>query len=389
MKNSDCEINILLGADVIGKLFMNESTHSDSGLSIINTRLRYVVSGRNKLSEGCNVNYDMTLSALSLYVKNASCLRFKSRSLVAEPSLPADRVKDAAVFEVIGIDLAGPLYLKRARRGRPRVIYSDNETNFRCAYNELMTIDWNEVSRYAEIPPTRYAQFIPPTATWWGGFWERIVNTLKELLRRTLGKAIFTFEELTTNLCECEKVVNSRPLTYLSEDLQDLTPIPPAILLCDRPSLETTYLDMLDGNHLRKRLRFRVKMMKELRERFRKEYLGQLVQRHRQDPHSSNIQVGDIVLIGDDVKKCLQWPLARVIELIPGKDGLVRTVRVKTQHSILVRPIQRIFPLEARGSNFQELLNPPADSSMKTLDNDVNLPQASRFGREIKRPNRL
>ncbi|GFY69751.1 DUF1758 domain-containing protein [Trichonephila inaurata madagascariensis] len=72
MKNSDFEINILLGADVIGKLFIIESTHSDSGLSIINTRLGYEVTGRNKLSEGCNVNYDMTLSALSLYVKNAS-----------------------------------------------------------------------------------------------------------------------------------------------------------------------------------------------------------------------------------------------------------------------------------------------------------------------------
>ncbi|GFY69752.1 integrase catalytic domain-containing protein [Trichonephila inaurata madagascariensis] len=54
-----------------------------------------------------------------------------------------------------------------------------------------------------------------------------------------------------------------------------------------------------------------------------------------------------------------------------------------------IRPIQRIFPLEASGSDFQELLNPPADSSMKTLDNDGNLPQVSRFGREIKKPNRL
>ncbi|GFT21338.1 integrase catalytic domain-containing protein [Trichonephila clavipes] len=132
---------------------------------------------------------------------------------------------------------------------------------------------------------------------------------------------------------------------------------------------------MLDGNDLRKRQIFRVKMIKELRERFRKEYLGQLVQHHRQHPQSSNIQVGDIVLIGNDVKKRLQWPLARVIELIPGKDGLVRTVRVKTQHSILVRPIQRIFPLEVSGSDFQELLNISSDSSMKTLDNDVNLPQ--------------
>ncbi|GBM40950.1 hypothetical protein AVEN_161590-1 [Araneus ventricosus] len=99
------------------------------------------------------------------YVK---CSRFKSKSPTADPvSLPADRVKD--MFEVVGVDLAGPLYIKRgtkvwaalytctlyrelhielvsslstdafllyfrrfvSRRGRPRIIYSDNCTNFR------------------------------------------------------------------------------------------------------------------------------------------------------------------------------------------------------------------------------------------------------------------
>ncbi|GFX77368.1 integrase catalytic domain-containing protein [Trichonephila clavipes] len=170
-------------------------------------------------------------------------------------ALPSDRVKDAAVFEVVGVDLAGPLYVKRgdkvwivytcaiyralhlelvsslstdafllsfrrfvARRGRPRIIYSDNGTNFRGAYNELVDIDWTEVSRYAEIQRIKW-KFMPPTAASWRGFWERLVRTVKELLRRTLGMAIFTEEELLTILCECEKVVNPRPLTYLSEDM--------------------------------------------------------------------------------------------------------------------------------------------------------------------------
>ncbi|GFU59805.1 hypothetical protein TNCV_4343601 [Trichonephila clavipes] len=72
-------------------------------------------------------------------------------------------------------------------------------------------------------------------------------------------------------------------------DLLDLTPITQAMFLCDKPSLETTYLDMLDGNYVRKRRRFGVKMMKELRECFRREYLGQSVQGHLQDPQPSNI----------------------------------------------------------------------------------------------------
>ncbi|GFY22138.1 integrase catalytic domain-containing protein [Trichonephila clavipes] len=78
-------------------------------------------------------------------------------------SLPSDRVKDAVVFEVVGVDLAGPL------RGGPRIMYSDNGTNFRGTYNELVDINWNEVSRYAEIERITW-KFIPPTAAWLGSF---------------------------------------------------------------------------------------------------------------------------------------------------------------------------------------------------------------------------
>ncbi|GFT01967.1 integrase catalytic domain-containing protein [Trichonephila clavipes] len=161
-------------------------------------------------------------------------------------SLPSDRVKDATVFEVVGVGLAGPCTSNGViRRGRPQIIYSDNGTNFRGAYNELIDIDWNEVYRYAEIQRIRW-KFIPSTAAWWGGFWKRLVRTVKELLRRTLAKALFTYEELLTILCECEKVVNSRPLTYLSEDTQDLTPITPARFLFEIPTADTKDLDVWD-----------------------------------------------------------------------------------------------------------------------------------------------
>ncbi|KFM73305.1 hypothetical protein X975_15135, partial [Stegodyphus mimosarum] len=44
----------------------------------------------------------------------------------------------------------------------------------------------------------------------------------------------------------------------------------------------------------------------------------------------------------------MHWRLARVIRLIPGKDGKVRTVELKTQAGVLLRPIQRVFPLEVQ-----------------------------------------
>ncbi|GBN34990.1 hypothetical protein AVEN_206089-1 [Araneus ventricosus] len=125
------------------------------------------------------------------------CRRFNSKAPTADPvSLPTKRVKDAAVFEVVGVDLIDPLYINGAllytcalyralhlelvsslstdvfllslrrfvaRRGIPQIIYSDNGANFIGAYNELAAIDLNEVSRYAEIQRIKWT-FIPPTA---------------------------------------------------------------------------------------------------------------------------------------------------------------------------------------------------------------------------------
>ncbi|GFS63215.1 hypothetical protein TNCV_1496451 [Trichonephila clavipes] len=46
-----------------------------------------------------------------------------------------------------------------------------------------------------------------------------------------------------------------------------------------------------------------------------------------------------MVLIGNDNKKRLSWPIAKIIELIPGRDGEIRTVRLKTQHGTVIRPV--------------------------------------------------
>ncbi|GFT07148.1 integrase catalytic domain-containing protein [Nephila pilipes] len=73
---------------------------------------------------------------------------------------------------------------------------------------------------------------------------------------------------------------------------------------------------MREANHYCKRLIFRIKVI-ELRKRFRNECLGLLIKRQRQNLQTYNICQGHIILIGDDVKRRLQWPLTRVLELIP------------------------------------------------------------------------
>ncbi|XP_035222684.1 uncharacterized protein LOC118195468 [Stegodyphus dumicola] len=178
------------------------------------------------------------------------------------------------------------------------------------------------------------------------GWWERLVRVVKELLRRTLGNAVLTTEELYTVLCDCESIINSRPLTYVSENPDDLIPLSPAMFLIENRSLDVPDVDLCDSKGLRKRARHRQKLLNDLRHRFRKEYLGLLFQ-NKKDP-SSELRLGEIVLIGDDIKKRMHWPLAKVIRLIPGKDDKVRTVELKTRAGTLLRPIQRVFPLEVQ-----------------------------------------
>ncbi|GBM92179.1 hypothetical protein AVEN_261333-1 [Araneus ventricosus] len=151
-----------------------------------------------------------------------------------------------------------------ARRGRPRKIYSDNGANFRGAYNELSTLDWEKIVREANINRILW-KFNPPTASWWGGFWERLVRVIKELLRRSLRESILSFEELGTVLCECESVINLRPLTCVSENSDDLIPLTPSMFLIENRNFNTGGIDLVETQSFRKRIKFKAKLLKDLR----------------------------------------------------------------------------------------------------------------------------
>ena len=181
--------------------------------------------------------------------------------------LPSTRIQPARPFTTTGVDYAGPITIRLgstrskqttkgyiaifvcfvtkvvhievvtsltteaflaalrrfvAPRGRPRVIYSDNGTNYQGASNQLQEVyDMlqcpTQMTRVQDFLTTEGCdwKFIPPHAPHFGGLWEAAVKSVKYHLPQTLGAQIATYEELNTLLNEIEACLNSRPLCAL------------------------------------------------------------------------------------------------------------------------------------------------------------------------------
>nr|XP_015912434.2 uncharacterized protein LOC107443168 [Parasteatoda tepidariorum] len=302
-----------------------------------------------------------------------NCQRFKVQNAEVLPApLPEKRVKNAAAFEITGIDLGGPLYLSNgektwfvlftcaiiravhielvpslstetfllayrrfvSRKGRPSHVYSDNGKNFIGANNIFQSIDWQKVEEIASIQRIKWT-FIPPTAPWRGGWWERLIGMTKGILRRVFGRARQNFDELYIILCEAESIINNRPLTYLSEDIDDLHPLTQSLFLKEIRFGSLPELDVYDSAHLNKRFRYRQKLKEDIMKRFRIEYLSQL-NNHSQNKLPTTLKVGQIVLVGNDNAKRLDWPMAKILELYPGVDRNSRVARIKTMKTLSI-----------------------------------------------------
>ncbi|UYV76493.1 hypothetical protein LAZ67_14000713 [Cordylochernes scorpioides] len=369
------------------------------------------------------------------------CKRFTATPATVEStSLPEDRVRDAAVFEIVGVDLTGHLILKNkkkawiviftcavyrgvhlelvtslsmeaflqafrrfiARRGRPLIVYSDNGTNFKGIANALKKIDFSRLKCDPTLKNITW-KFIPPGAPWWGGWWERLIGMMKQLLFRILGQTSLGYEELSTVMCDVESLMNTRPLTYLTEESEDLAPLTPSLFLHEVREVGVPDLDLIDNQTLSRKYQYIKRVREDLRERFRIEYFGFLRQETRRLKTTIPLKVGDMVLIGQESLKRLHWPLARIIQLYPGKDGLVRVAKVKTSSGDKIRPIQKLYnleitpeircrdPLTERSPTQEVRLTTEEDPlTSQQEQHHIDTPNVvSSYGRPIKRPNRL
>ena len=246
--------------------------------------------------------------------------------------------------------------LKRfvARRGRPSTLMTDNGTNFVGARRELSELYQllstskarESMSQYLADQKIKWLH-TPARSPHFGGIWEAGVKQMKMLLHKTLGTQRLTSEEFYTVITEVEAILNSRPLTPLDsaplDGAQALTPGHFLVgrslkALPERPDT-TTKLTSLRRWNLCQRL------TQDLWDKWSQDYLHQLQQFQRWKHPKRLVQVGDIVLLKDNELFHRSWPLARVEQVHPGTDGLVRVVTLRTEKGSYKRAVTRLVPL--------------------------------------------
>ena len=79
--------------------------------------------------------------------------------------------------------------------------------------------------------------------------------------------------------------------------------------------------------------------------RWIREYLPQLQQRQKWHCTQTHLSINDMVIVCDYSMPHTNWLLGRVLETFSDDSGLVRNTRIRTKHSILLRPIPKLVYL--------------------------------------------
>ncbi len=313
--------------------------------------------------------------------------------------LPLERVTPAPPFTHVGIDFAGPFYVKRghtrkytklkvyvclflcfstksthlelvsdlttdafiaaltrfvSRRGSPTTIWTDNGTNFVGASRELKDLYNLLQSKQTQDSVHHFAasrsitwNFSPSRSPHFGGLWETGVKQMKILCRKIIGTQTLTYEELHTVLAEVEATLNSRPLIPEHSTSPDGTELVTAgHFLIGRPLRALpSKVDSLSKICTLRRWNLVKRLSADLWQKWHTTYLQTMQKRQKWRTSQPNLQPGDVVLLKESETFKRSWPLARVVEVYPGADGLVRVVTIQCEGRLLKRAVKQLVPL--------------------------------------------
>ena len=258
------------------------------------------------------------------------CIRFDAR--IRQPlmgDLPAERIVESFAFQFTGMDCCGPFYTKDSsqklqksyaaificfttkaihlepvenltkedcldilkrftgRRGTPQAIYSDNSTTFIGARGELEFRRLLRDEEFKDLVNNFASQnhldwfTIPPRTPHFGGLWEAAVKSTKRHLYRTVGSTKLSTSAFTTLLTQIEAILNSRPLTAPSTDINDPLAFTPGHFIIGRAITAIPEPSSPKNNTLSRHWRNIDKMIRQFWKKWSVEYLSSLQQRNK------------------------------------------------------------------------------------------------------------
>ena len=230
-----------------------------------------------------------------------------------------------------------------SRRGLPLTLHSDNGSNLIGAKNELAELyaileekeTQNSIQAYLLHQKVNW-DTIPVKAPHFGGLWEAAVKAAKFHLKRVLGQQMYTCDELETVVCQVEACLNSRPLGVMaSHPLDGMVPLTPGHFLIGRALKAYPVMKIDFKPTTLQRWVHCQKMVQSFWKRWNQEYLQQLQRAVKWHRKERNFKKGDLVLLTDGSALQCQWTNAKIVEIYPGKDGVVRAVDVQVEHKII------------------------------------------------------
>ena len=282
-----------------------------------------------------------------------------------------------------------------ARRFCPQLFISDNGTNFRPTAKMIEDIVSEPAVKAFLQKRTIAWKFIPPKSPCQGGFYERLIGITKSSLQKALYKKVVNEDELHTIVAEIETRINNRPMTYMSNDSDSPEALTPAHLLYSRrqtmfpnsigsPPEDPDYLDQ---GELYNKYCCVSRIINQWEKIWGREYVSSLREKFygAQKPGQTITPgVGEVVLIVSDGSRS-DWPLGRIVELLPDKTGVIRLARVMIRSKEVLKTMEKLIPLEVGplGDNEERLpkrkttLDDPSKADERpqkrkaTVDNEV------------------
>jgi len=222
-----------------------------------------------------------------------------------------------------------------AQIGVPRIVYSDNATNFTRVSKDFKDIIPQIVDSVGYGIEWRFS---PPLAPWFNATAERLIGTIKKAT--ACFKTDFrSFNDVRSLMLQVEAVVNNRVLFY-----DDELPVSPAMIISHR-SIPNPLADenpLVPPTDL---YRFLKAELKSFKRAWRLNYVN-LLSVHSSSNPAFPIQVGDVVLVPKEGCHRKDFTKAVITEVFKGADGVVRIVRIRTKDGIYTRAVKDMVRLE-------------------------------------------